>query len=98
MIRHILLLQPRAETTPKAINDCRKALTALPGRIPGLLNCHWGQNQAPSERREGLIYGFTMDFEDADSLEAYFPHPEHLPVAALIRATFERIVVFDLVV
>jgi hypothetical protein len=96
MIRHILLLQPRADTTPKAINDCRKALTALPGRIPGLLNCYWGQNLAPADRREGLIYGFTMDFRDAQSLEAYFPHPEHKPVATLVGATFERIVVFDL--
>jgi hypothetical protein len=36
-----------------------------------------------------------MDFVDRESLKAYLPHPEHQPAAALVRATFERIVVFD---
>jgi Stress responsive A/B Barrel Domain len=36
-----------------------------------------------------------MDFVDRPSLAAYGPHPEHLPAAKLVRATFERIVVFD---
>jgi len=57
---------------------------------------HWGENLAAPERREGLTYGFSMDFVDRESLEAYVPHPEHKPAAALVRSTFERIVVFDL--
>jgi hypothetical protein len=95
MIRHVLLLQPRADATPETIDACRKAITSLVGRIPGLLNCHWGENVAPPERREGLTLGFSMDFLDRASLDAYLPHPEHKPAAALVRATFERIVVFD---
>jgi hypothetical protein len=38
-----------------------------------------------------------MDFIDRASLDAYGPHPDHKPVAALVRATFERVVVFDFV-
>jgi hypothetical protein len=96
MVRHILLLQPRLDTSLEAIEACRVALVRLVGRIPGLLDCHWGENLAPPERREGLTYGFTMDFEDHDSLRKYLPHPEHQPVAALVRAAFDRIVVLDL--
>jgi hypothetical protein len=95
MVRHILMLQPRAGTPPDGIEACRVALVALVGRIPGLLECRWGENFVAPERREGFTHGFSMDFVDRASLEAYGPHPEHKPVATLIRATFDRIVVFD---
>lgn len=95
MVRHVLLLEPRQDATAEAIEGCRQALLGLVGRVPGLLNCHWGENFAPVERREGLSHGFSMDFADRASLEAYGPHPEHLPVAKQVRATFERIVVLD---
>ena len=94
-VRHVLLLQPRIDTTPQAIAACRDALAGLVGKVPGLLDYHWGENMAPAERREGLTHGFTMDFVDRTSLEAYGPHPAHLPVATLVRAAFERIVVLD---
>jgi hypothetical protein len=95
MIRHILLLQQRADATTSDIEACRAALAALVGPIPGLLDCHWGHNEAPEERRGGFTHGFTMDFADRHSLEAYGPHPQHQLAVAKIRATFDRVVVFD---
>jgi len=95
MIRHILLLQPRPETTPQAIDACREGITSLVGRIPGLVDCHWGENFGPPERREGFTHGFSMDFTDRESLDAYGSHPAHQAPKALIRAAFERILVFD---
>ena len=98
MIRHILLMEPRPDATPAAIEASREAITSLVGRIPGLLNCHWGTNIAAPERRAGFTHGFTMDFVDQASLDSYGPHPQHRPAAALVRAAFERIVVLDLAV
>jgi Stress responsive A/B Barrel Domain len=95
MIRHILLLQQKASASPEDIDACRVALSALVGPIPGLVNCHWGHNIAPVERRDGFTHGFTMDFVDQASLDAYGPNPTHQLAAAKVRATFERIVVFD---
>jgi Stress responsive A/B Barrel Domain len=95
MVRHVLLLQPRSDTNAQAIEACRKALAGLVGRIPGLLDFHWGENFAPAERREGFTHGFSMDFIDRDALHEYGPHPDHRPVAQLVRATFERVVVLD---
>jgi hypothetical protein len=95
MVRHVLLLKPRAETTPEAIEGCRQALASLVGRIPGLLDFRWGVNFAAPERHEGFSYGFTMDFVDRESLDAYAPHPDHKVAAALVRAAFERVVVLD---
>ncbi|HEX2690223.1 MAG TPA: Dabb family protein [Kofleriaceae bacterium] len=96
MVRHILLLQQRPEATTADIEACRVALTALVGVVPGLMNCHWGQNIAPEERRAGYTHGFSMDFVDGDSLAAYGPHPQHQVAVAKIRATFDRVIVFDL--
>jgi hypothetical protein len=96
MVRHVLLLQPRAEATPQAIEACRQGILSLVGRIPGLIDAHWGQNLVDPARREGFSHGFSMDFHDRASLDGYGPHPEHKPVAALVRGTFERIVVLDI--
>ena len=95
MVRHVLLLQPRATATAEAIDACRVAITGLVGRIPGLASCNWGENFAPAERRDGLTHGFSMDFVDRESLDRYGPHPDHVPATKLVRATFERIVVLD---
>jgi hypothetical protein len=96
MVRHILLLQPRADVTPQAIEAARSALAALVGVVPGLLDFRWGENFADPARREGFTHGFSMDFADRASLDGYGPHPQHRPAAALVRAAFERIVVLDL--
>jgi len=97
MVRHILLLQQRPDTTTAEIDACRVALSELVGPVPGLVNFHWGQNIAPEERRGGFTHGFSMDFVDQKSLDAYQPHPQHQLAAAKVRATFERILVFDFV-
>ena len=97
MIRHILLLQQRANATSHDIEACRAGLAGLVGPMPGLVSFHWGQNIAPAERRAGFTHGFSMDFVDQASLDAYGPHPQHQVAAAKVRETFERIVVFDFV-
>lgn len=95
MVRHILLLEPRPDATPESIEACKVAVTSLVGKIHGLLDCHWGENFAAPERRDGFTHGFSMDFIDRAALEAYGPHPEHKPVATLVRSTFQKITVLD---
>lgn len=95
MLRHILLLQRRPDTTDAQIQASRDALAGLVGHIPGLLDFHWGANLAPAERQGGFTHGFSMDFTDKAALDAYGPHPLHTPVAAGVRAAFDQIVVFD---
>ena len=95
MVRHILLLQQRADATADEIDGCRAGLAGLVGRVPGLIDFHWGANLAPAERRDGYTHGFSMDFADRASLDAYGPHPEHKVAAARVRTVFERIAVLD---
>ena len=95
MVRHILLLQQRPDATADEIDACRAALAGLVGALPGLLDFHWGANVAPVERRGGFSHGFSMDFADRASLDAYGPDPKHQVAAGKVRATFERVIVFD---
>jgi hypothetical protein len=95
MIRHILLLQQRSDATADEIDAARAGLAGLVGNIPGLLDFHWGANVAPVERTGGYTHGFSMDFTDRASLDAYNPHPDHRVAAARVRTVFERVVVFD---
>jgi hypothetical protein len=95
MLRHVLLLQQRPDATAEEIGACRAGLASLVGLIPGLIDFHWGANVAPVERRGGFTHGFSMDFVDRASLDAYGPHPRHQIAAATVRATFERVAVFD---
>jgi hypothetical protein len=97
MVRHVLLLQQRPDATGNDIDACRVALSELVGVVPGLINFHWGPNIAPEERRGGFTHGFSMDFADRASLDAYGPHPQHQLAVAKVRVTFERVVVFDFV-
>ena len=96
MIRHVLLLKAKTDATPAEIDGVRAGLAELVGVIPGLLDFHWGENIAPVERRDGLTHGFSMDFVDRASLEAYGPHPQHVVAAARLRKVFERVVILDL--
>lgn len=96
MVRHILLLAKRPETTSEEVSAIRSDLESLVGGIPGLLDVRWGENFAAPERREDFSHGFTMDFESRQSLADYAPHPLHKPVAQRVRAAFHRIVVLDI--
>ena len=95
MVRHVLLLKPKPETTHESIDACRAALASLVGQIPGLIDFHWGMNLAPAERHSGYSYGFSMDFSNRQSLDAYGPHPEHVKAATLVRSCFLPALVFD---
>jgi hypothetical protein len=97
MIRHILILQQRASSTQADFDACRAGLGGLVGVVPGLIDFHWGANIAPEDRRAGYTHGFTMDFVDQASLDAYGPHPKHVVAAAKVREVFERVAVFDFV-
>ena len=95
MIRHVLLLKAKADSTPADIDAARAVLAGLVGVVPGLIDFHFGENIAPVERRDCMTHGFSMDFEDQASLDAYGPHPQHKVAAARVRSVFERIITFD---
>lgn len=73
---------------------------ALVGVIPGLIEARIGANVSPEGLDQGYRHGFTMDFEDAVSRDAYLTHPDHAALAKKVIAALDNgtagVVVLDL--
>ena len=96
MILHVVLIKPRAESDERAFGGLDQALAALPGKIAGIIDYHFGVNGSPEGLGRGYDRGFVMTFESAGARDAYLPHPEHLAVHPLVDAVAQEVLVFDL--
>ena len=94
MIAHVVLLQPKAETTPQEIEQVLEQVRTLQHSIPGIVDVQAGANI--SENHQRYTYGFIMRFVDEAHLQAYAPHPAHLPVSDAIRRVCSHVIDFDL--
>jgi heme-degrading monooxygenase HmoA len=93
MIVHVLLLQPKPETTHEEMLNVLEQVKALKDKIPGIIDIQVSQNRNPNNY--GYTYGFVMSFVDEEHLKAYSPHPEHRAVSAQLRRLCSTLLNFD---
>ena len=48
-----------------------------------------GRDGSPEGLQKGFTHGFTVDFTNAKSRDAYLPHPEHQKVGKMIVAVLD---------
>ena len=89
MIRHAVFLRLRPDATPTEIDTTLAALKGLQQKIPGITAISIGQDNSPEGLQRGNSIGFTVDFADAASRDAYLPHPEHQIVGGMVVALCE---------
>jgi hypothetical protein len=94
MIYHILLLEPKPETTSEELLAALEPFKALKGQIPGLMEVQAGLNQHRSN--QGYTHGFVMIFENEEALKAYSPHPAHKAISPELRRLCSHLLNFDL--
>ncbi len=94
MISHVVLLQPKPETSSDEINEALKHIQALQAIIPGILAVQIGENL--SENHRGYTYGFILQFVDTEHLKAYARHPAHQVVSEELVQMCQSIIDFDL--
>ncbi len=94
MILHIVLLQPKPETTHEEMLVVLEQVKGLKDKIPGLLDVQAGENRHTAH--QGYTYGFVMRFVDEDRLKAYSPHPAHRAVSPELRRLCTYLLNFDL--
>lgn len=96
MIRHFGVFKFKKEVTAPQIEACFVALKGMVGQVEGLLSCEHG----PYNGNEGLngdfTHGFLMTFDNAESRDAYLPHPIHERVKELVVPRLEECIVFDI--
>ena len=95
-VLHIVLLEPKSDASPEAVEDMYAGLRQLQHRIPGIESIVCGENTSPEGLGHGYTLGFTVTFVDAAARDNYLPHPDHLAVVPLVQAVAKQVLVFDL--
>ena len=94
MITHIVLLQPKAATTPAELATFLDHVRALKNLIPGIIAISAGKNHSPYP---GIYtHGIIMRFVDEAHLQAHHPHPAHVAVVEELDRLCESSIDFDL--
>ncbi len=93
MIIHILLLQPKPETSAESVQAVLEQGKSLQQKIPGILEIRAEVNQ--NQHNKGYTYALIMHFVDQDHFQAYFPHPDHKAVGAQLRSLCDNLLNFD---
>lgn len=71
------------------------AIRGLAATVPSLRSLEVGGNLTPA-RALGYTHVLVETFDDLAGLAAYASHPDHVPVAARIRAAAEQLLAVDL--
>ncbi len=100
-IRHIVLVKFRADVPPEERDGIYQQLALLEGHL-GIEAMSFGSNVSPEGLHQGFADGFTMDFADAASRDAYLVDPAHQAAGGRLVAALEGglggLLVFDIVV
>ena len=92
MIKHIVMFKLK-ERNKENIEIIVGALKTLEGNIDVLRSAEIGVNFTASERSYDIV--LTTEFDDRNALNAYGPHPNHLPVVEIVRLLCSGSVVVD---
>jgi hypothetical protein len=101
MIRHCVFVKFRADVSDNAKQAIYDKLNGLRKHLSGLVDASFGANVSPEGRGRGFEDGFTMDFESAETRDAYLEDPEHRKIGGemvglLEGGREEGLMVFDL--
>ena len=92
MIKHIVMFKLK-ERNDENIAKVVNSLKTLEGNIDFLRSVEVGVNFTESERNYDIA--LTTEFDDRNALNAYGPHPQHLPVVEIVRSLCSSSVVVD---
>ena len=76
MIRHIVLLKFKEETTQENLDSIKASLQSMPGAISEIADYSFGQDLCVSANTADL--GIIADFESVEQFEVYSKHPHHV--------------------
>jgi len=93
MLKHIVIMKFKTGVDNHQIEDVKKALGSLPGKIPAIRHFEFGADVLKSER--SYDFALVAAFDDIAALKTYQTHPDHIPVLQKVRNVCETILVVD---
>ncbi len=76
MIRHIVLLKFKEETSADAIEQIKASLQSMPANIPEIADYSFGQDLCVSDNTADI--GIIADFAGVEDFKTYSKHPHHV--------------------
>ena len=98
VLRHVVLFQFKAETTPEQVQMIEDAFRALPTQIDMIRDFEWGTDVSVEGKADGFTHCFFVTFGSAADRDAYLPHPAHQEFGTLLRPHLAKALVFDYLV
>ncbi|MHB1170988.1 MAG: Dabb family protein [Lacisediminihabitans sp.] len=99
MIRHVVSWKLAAEDAATKLEQSAQIaakLDALVPLVPQIRSLRVGSNVVDVDRNWDVV--LIADYDDADALQAYQEHPEHLRAAAYIRSVAAELSCVDFIV
>lgn len=93
MLKHVVFMKFKPETTDAAILDLEKGLGALPRVIPEIQQYEFGRDIVRSER--SYDFALVSGFEDIEAMKRYQVHPDHMAVLQKVLKMCESILAVD---
>ncbi|MHB1500539.1 MAG: Dabb family protein [Candidatus Dormibacteria bacterium] len=84
-VQHLVLFRLPEAPGPEVEEEMRRQIRTWVGRIPGLRRVRFGADTGG--RADGYQFCLLTEFDDAESLAGYGPHPLH---AAFLKWVLER--------
>ncbi len=96
-LRHVVLFKWKDDTSPEQVLTNEKAFASLPRQINTIKAFEWGDDCSVEGLSDGFSHCFLLTFDDNAGIETYLPHPAHKEFGKVIRASKEKVLVFDYV-
>ena len=95
MLRHLVLLKFKPDTSPATIAEITAAFHALRTAIDTVRGLESGTDVSPEGLAKGYTHAFLLTFDDAAGRDHYLPHPAHQAFVTQLQPLLEDVLVLD---
>jgi hypothetical protein len=94
-LRHVVLVQFKADATKEQIQEVVTAFGAMRKKIDVIAGFEWGTDVSVENLAQGFTHCFIVTFKDAKARDHYLPHPVHEEFKKLALPRVEKVLVVD---
>jgi len=94
-LHHVVLFKWKDGTPPEQVEMNEKAFASLPDKIKTIKAFEWGTDCSVEGLADGFTHCFLLTFDDNAGISTYLPHPAHKEFGGVIRASKDKVLVFD---
>ncbi len=95
VLRHVVMFKFKEDASKDDIRKVREAFSALPSKIPQIVDYEWGTNNSPEGLNKGFTHIFFLTFNSEEDRAVYLPHPAHKAFGELLGPYLDDVMVMD---